>query len=183
MTKEFSTILEKVLSRSDLRSDKIPAIDLYIDQILTLLDQGLEDNKRSDKDKILTKTMINNYSKQKVIKPIKGKKYSKEHIVQMLMVYSMKNTLSIEEIRRIIQPVYQNCDENCDELCQIYDRFLDLKEAKKEVMAITINHILADEHIDLENETDRLVMVLCLCALSEFAKSVAQGLVDEYSSE
>ena len=35
--------------------------------------------------------MINNYSKAKVITPVKGKKYTKEQIIQMLIIYQLKN--------------------------------------------------------------------------------------------
>ena len=105
MTDGFTEIVRKILQRSDVHADAIPSLDLYIDQIITLLDQELGDNKRNEKDKILTKTMVNNYSKQGILKPIKGKKYSKDHIIQMLIIYSLKNTLSIEEIKRILQPI------------------------------------------------------------------------------
>ena len=102
MTRNFEEIVSSSMDRSNICSSDIPSLDLYIDQIITLLEEKLADNKRGDKDKILTKTMVNNYSKQGVIQSIKGKKYSKNHILEMLMVYSMKNTLSIDEIKEII---------------------------------------------------------------------------------
>ena len=76
----FNEILKDVEQMSDLKSEDIPALDLYMDQIMTLFDIHLADNKRYDDDKLLTKTMINNYSKEGLLKPIKGKKYSKDHI-------------------------------------------------------------------------------------------------------
>ncbi|MFQ9922492.1 MAG: DUF1836 domain-containing protein [Beduini sp.] len=180
MTDGFTEIVHKILQRSDVHADAIPSLDLYIDQIITLLDQELGNNKRNEKDKILTKTMVNNYSKQGILKPIKGKKYSKDHIIQMLIIYSLKNTLSIEEIKRILQPIYKLSDENNVDLSHIYDHYLELKEDKKEVMAVAIDTILRDEKLNLAQDEDRLVMVLCLCALSEFSKSVAQELIDQY---
>ena len=92
---ELETIIHQVASQSHLSSDDIPDLDLYIDQIITLFDQKLENNKRYEDDKLLTKTMVNNYSKAKVITPIKGKKYSKEQIISMLMIYQLKNSLSV----------------------------------------------------------------------------------------
>ncbi len=182
MTDGFTEIVHKILQRSDVHTDAIPSLDLYIDQIITLLDQELDDNKRNAKDKILTKTMVNNYSKQGILKPIKGKKYSKDHIVQMLIIYSLKNTLSIEEIKRILQPIYKLSDENKVDLCYIYDHYLELKEDKKDAMSSAIDTILKDENLNLALDEDRLIMVLCLCALSEFSKSVAQALIDHYYS-
>ncbi|WP_350448909.1 DUF1836 domain-containing protein, partial [Streptococcus pseudopneumoniae] len=80
----------------------MPSIDLYMDQIISLIDNKLSANKRFESDKILTKTMINNYSKEGLIKPVKGKKYTKEQILQMIIIYSMKNKLTIQEIKRIL---------------------------------------------------------------------------------
>ena len=62
----FYEILEQVEHRSYLKSEDIPSIDLYMDQIMTLFDIHLENNKRFENDKLLTKTMINNYSKQPI---------------------------------------------------------------------------------------------------------------------
>ncbi|MBF9672487.1 DUF1836 domain-containing protein, partial [Streptococcus pseudopneumoniae] len=86
----------------DITSNDIPSIDLYMDQIISLIDNKLSANKRFESDKILTKTMINNYSKEGLIKPVKGKKYTKEQILQMIIIYSMKNKLTIQEIKRIL---------------------------------------------------------------------------------
>ena len=81
---KFLEILKNIENRSDISSEQIPSLDLYIDQIMTLFEVELSDNKRYEDDKVLTKTMVNNYSKAGILKPIKGKKYSKEHILQML---------------------------------------------------------------------------------------------------
>ena len=78
---ELSEIIDKVVNKSDLTTKDIPSLDLYMDQIMTLFDVNLADNKRHEDDKLLTKTMINNYSKEGLLKPIKGKKYSKNHIL------------------------------------------------------------------------------------------------------
>ena len=81
------------LNEAELRSDEIPAIDLYVDQILNLINDKLGEGSERYRDRVLTKTMINNYSKDGIITPVKGKKYNKEQIVQMLTVYTLKGTL------------------------------------------------------------------------------------------
>ena len=101
---DFDAILSAAVADADLGSREIPNIDLYLDQILTLAADRLAQNQRGDK--LLTKTMINNYTKDGLIKPVKGKKYDREHIVQMLLVYSLKQTLSIGEIKRAMDGVY-----------------------------------------------------------------------------
>ena len=65
----------------------IPAIELYMDQVTTFMDKHLSNNKRFPEDKILTKTMINNYTKNHLLPPPEKKKYSKEHIRLQIYTY------------------------------------------------------------------------------------------------
>ncbi len=83
---ELIEIIDKVVNKSDLKASDIPSLDLYMDQIMTLFEEHLQDNKRYNEDKLLTKTMINNYTKAGIIKPVKGKKYTKEQIIGMLLI-------------------------------------------------------------------------------------------------
>ncbi|EGN35412.1 hypothetical protein HMPREF0988_02532 [Lachnospiraceae bacterium 1_4_56FAA] len=65
----LESILES-LSRIDyIHAEDIPNIDLYMDQVTTLMDSGLSSSKRYEEDKILTKTMINNYAKNNLLPP------------------------------------------------------------------------------------------------------------------
>ena len=94
---KLNELLQEAVNDADLTSSEIPSIDLYLEQILLLVaDKNKEGSELADRT--LTKNMINNYSKDGMIMPVKGKKYTKEQIVQMLVVYSLKNTLSFEEI-------------------------------------------------------------------------------------
>ena len=97
--REMERLVREAVSDADLHPSEIPAIDLYLDQITSLVSEKRKDASPLFADRVLTKTMINNYSKDGLLSPIKGKKYSKEHILQMLLVYEMKNTLSIGEIK------------------------------------------------------------------------------------
>ena len=86
--------------------DEIPKIDLYMDQVLTFLGERLRRTARkSDADMILTKTMVNNYVKNKVMIPPVKKKYGRDHILLLMVIYYMKSFLSIDDIRTIVGPV------------------------------------------------------------------------------
>ncbi len=85
--------------------EDIPNIDLYMDQITTFMDEHLKSSKRFDEDKILTKTMINNYSKNDLLPPSEKKKYSPEHMVLLIFIYYFKNFLSISDIQCILEPI------------------------------------------------------------------------------
>lgn len=92
-----------ILSYRPIKISEIPTIDLYMDQVLVFLYERIKGFKSDENDKIMTKTMINNYVKSKLIDlPIK-KKYNIEHIKNLIMIYHFKNVLSIKEINKLFQ--------------------------------------------------------------------------------
>ena len=105
--RDVEFIVGKIISGfSVTEADEIPKIDLYMDQVLQFLSERLRRTARkSEADKLLTKTMINNYVKNKVLIPPVKKKYGRDHILLLLVIYYMKNFLAIDDIRRIVEPV------------------------------------------------------------------------------
>ena len=99
---EIEQLITSMLNQNRLEPEQIPELDLYIDQILMLFEDKLGENRRREKDKILTKSMVNNYSKEKLIRPMRGKKYNREQILQILMICSLKNILSIGDIKQVM---------------------------------------------------------------------------------
>lgn len=176
------TELEKTVAYAvgdaDLKSSDIPSIDLYMDQIINLVSEKNSEGSEMFADRILTKTMINNYSKDGLIKPIKGKKYSKEHIVQMLLVYSLKNTLSISSIRRVLQGVY---GEGFDgkRLAEGYDRYIDLKADNRDRSLEIVNKFIEDNGFDIENDDGFFAFLLGLVSLSADLKNISIALLEE----
>lgn len=105
-TQDFLNSILASLSRIDyIRPDSIPNIDLYMDQITTFMDTQLSKSKRYEDDKVLTKTMINNYAKNNLLPPPVKKKYSKEHVLTLIFIYYFKNLLSINDIQSILHPL------------------------------------------------------------------------------
>ena len=100
-------IVKKILGGFRVtQPDEIPKIDLYMDQVLTFLGERLKRTARkSDADKLLTKTMVNNYVKNKVMIPPVKKKHGRDHILLLMVIYYMKSFLSIDDIRTIVGPV------------------------------------------------------------------------------
>ena len=99
----LNSIMESLERFSYIRYEDIPNIDLYMDQITTFMDNQLEGCKRHPEDKILTKTMINNYAKNNLLPPPSKKKYSKEHVLTLIFIYYFKNILSISDIQTILR--------------------------------------------------------------------------------
>ena len=106
---EAERILEEIFENfPNIRAADIPGIDLYMDQVTTFLQDNLRPISRDPEgDKFLTKTMINNYVKNKVLHPPVKKKYSRDHMMLMIMIYYMKSFLSISDIKSITAPVIE----------------------------------------------------------------------------
>ena len=115
-TTDILALFEELLAKgSAVNPDDIPGIDLYMDQVTTFMDAQLAGFKRHEKDKVLTKTMINNYTKNKVLPPPEKKKYSREHLLVLLFIYYLKDFLSFDDIQRILQPITDRFFRSKDE--------------------------------------------------------------------
>ena len=162
---ELSEIIDKVVNKSDLTTKDIPSLDLYMDQIMTLFDDHLQDNKRFVDDKLLTKTMIN--------------KYTKEQIIGMLLVYNLKNTITIQEIKQVLAPVYAN-DESLE---NIYDQFIEIKKFQSDQLKPLVLKTVENFNLDIDNDNQRLISIMALSSLSNQLTNIVQGIIDNYYIE
>ena len=110
MTIDNDDLLNSILASLDrvehINPDDIPNIDLYMDQVTTFMDSHLQSAARyPGQDKILTKTMINNYAKNDLIPPPVRKKYSREHMLLLIFIYYFKGFMSIGDIQTLMQPL------------------------------------------------------------------------------
>lgn len=130
----FRDIKEQIEEWSSLDyiyPEDIPSIELYMDQITTFMDKQLYENKRHEDDKILTKTMINNYSKNNLLPPSDRKKYSKDHIILLIYIYYLKNFLSINDIQNLLNPMTDTYFQK-DSGITMSDIYKDLFELEQE---------------------------------------------------
>ena len=105
MNKDIKDELLSLLSITSIPSEDIPNIELYIDQVTTFIDSRLDKSRRYPDDKIMTRTMVNNYTKNKLLPPSVKKKYSREHFFLLIMIYYLKNVLSIADIQTVLEPL------------------------------------------------------------------------------
>lgn len=173
----FDTVSD-ALNESELRSEDIPNIDLYVDQIINLINERLLDGSERYRDRQLTKTMINNYSKDGLITPVKGKKYNKEQILQMLTVYTLKGTLSIGEIKRLLAGAYAVEDFGAEELTALYDRHLDIKNENREHATAVVDGIIERNGFDVEDDVDYISAICALVSFSAQLRHIAQAMID-----
>ena len=116
MTLDKDDLIGSILASLDridnIKLEEIPDIDLYMDQLTTFMEERLQKATRyPGEDKVLTKTMINNYAKNNLLPPPVKKKYSKEHVLVLIFVYYFKNILSIKDIEFITYIRFRDVDD------------------------------------------------------------------------
>ena len=110
MTLDMDDLIGSLMASLDridyIKAADIPNIDLYMDQVTTFMESRLKNTTRNPGvDKVLTKTMINNYAKNDLLPPPDKKKYSREHMYVLLFIYYFKNILSINDIDVALKPI------------------------------------------------------------------------------
>lgn len=126
---KLSDILSCLDRISYVKAENIPNIDLYMDQVTTFMETHLKGNKRNPDDKILTKTMINNYAKNQLLPAPLKKKYTQEHILILLFIYYYKNLISINDIKQLLGPLTKSHFSPDSELplTDIYEEIISLE--------------------------------------------------------
>ena len=139
MTIDAQDLVNSIMASFDridlIKSEEIPGIDLYVDQVTTFMERKLKNTTRDPaRDKILTKTMINNYAKNNLLPPPIKKKYSKEHVLLLIFIYYYKNVLSITDIQTLLKPITEQYFGKSDEpnLQMIYDEVFKLQDEQVE---------------------------------------------------
>ena len=96
--------IENALTTYSLPSwDMLPDIELYMDQVMSLLTKYLEVyDTVIGTHRLITPSMINNYVKLGIIPAPHKKKYSKIHLAYLLIVCTLKQTLDMSTIQQII---------------------------------------------------------------------------------
>ena len=179
MDEGLKRLLNEAISDADLRLSDIPSIDLYLDQILSLVSDKNAEGSQCYKDRLLTKTMINNYSKEGAILPIKGKKYNKQQILQILLIYSLKNTLSIGEIKRMFDGAYHIDGFGEAELSALWEDYLSIKANSRSCVCEICEDMLKECSLDAEKDEDYIRMILGIVSLSSYLRTMAQLMIED----
>ena len=130
-------LLDRLKEISYVQPDELPNIDLYMDQVTTFMDRHLASSKRYDEDKLLTKTMINNYTKNELLPSPNKKKYSKDHMYLLILIYYLKSVLSITDIQAILKPLNEKFFDGAGEVPfeKIYEEIFAIQKAQSDVVA------------------------------------------------
>lgn len=173
---------------SHVKADEIPDIDLYMDQVTTFMDSHLKDMRRHPGDKVLTKTMINNYAKNHLLPPPVKKKYSKEHILMLTFIYYFKNIMSISDIQVLLGPVAEQFfpGEGSLKLTEVYEEImnLELEQIEPLVKDITRKFRKAGTSFPDADTTEQEFLqkfaFICMLSFDVYVKKqVIENLIDQ----
>lgn len=189
----LNSILESLEQIDYIHFEDIPNIDLYMDQVTTFMEEQMENNKRYPEDKVLTKTMINNYAKNHLLPAPVKKKYSREHILTLIFIYYFKNILSIKDIEVLLKPMTEQYFATSDETYsfgEIYEQICQMEKKKMESLKVDVEKSYHEattlfEEAD-EEQKKQLQMFAFICSLSfdvYLKKALIEKLVDEITPE
>ena len=169
-----------------IETEEIPNIPLYMDQVLTFINERLDHTKRYTDDKVLTKTMINNYAKNRLLPSPEKKKYSKDHMILLLFIYYFKNILSIGDIQTLLDPLTENYfrTEGGSGLSRIYDTLKELEEDGTECLKADLDRAWekASSVFGEDENREMLQKLAFICLLSYdvyLKKNLIESMVDE----
>lgn len=188
-TKDLLNSILSSISRIDyIRPNEIPNIDLYMDQVTTFMEEQLKRTKRYEEDKILTKTMINNYAKNNLLPPPVKKKYSKEHVLVMIFIYYFKNILSIKDIESVLTPITEKTFDKKESLdmTSVYEEICQMEKSRIDDLKkdVTNSYELAmDSFSELPpEEKEYLQLFAFICNLSfdvYVKKQIIEKMIDD----
>ena len=165
--------VDKILEKELLKTVEIPQLSLYMDQIITLMN-----SRENGEEKPLTKTMINNYSKMKILEPIKGKTYPRQQVLQLLMISILKSTLSMEELKEVMIKLYGTDDLGEEGFEDCYKRFNTYYDSLKDDIKN-----LAYKLIPESDDKDAVVSLLCISLLRSRLEEISNLIIEEYFKE
>lgn len=197
MTIDNNDLLNSILASLDriqyVNPDDIPNIDLYMDQVTTFMDKKLRSASRyPGEDKILTKTMINNYAKNDLLPPPIKKKYSKEHVLLLIFIYYYKSILSINDIQTLLKPITEHFFHNDREfnLESIYREAFSMEKQQLEILKADVAEkfkVSEQTFQDApEEDADFLRKFAFICTLSfdvYVKKLMIEKMIDELAKE
>ena len=184
----INSILASVSRIDYIKPDDIPNIELYMDQVTTFMEEQLASTKRYDEDKILTKTMINNYAKNKLLPPPEKKRYSREHILMLIFIYYFKNILSISDIQTLLTPIAQKYFKSMTEkdMTYIYNEVFSMEKGQIEALRKELleRYEIAQGTFEDAPEEDRdflkLFSFICLLSFDVYVKKMLiEQMIDD----
>ena len=155
------------------------------------MEDNLASTKRHDDDKILTKTMINNYAKNKLLPPPEKKRYSREHLLMLIFIYYFKNILSISDIQTLLGPITEKYFKSVTEkdMTYIYQEVFSMEQSQIRYLEKDLMHRFksAGEIFEDADPEDKEFLhqfsFICLLSFDVYMKKmIIENMIDHMNS-
>ena len=161
-----------------------------MDQAETFMNKELGVYKKDEKDKVITKTMIGNYVKHNMLPRPKNKKYSKDHLIFLTLIYYLKGTFQMEDIEKIVKPLIDNYNSEFDEkidFAGLYQGIISVQEKEREQMAQntwqmieSCKYHLKETELSDDDMLELFMLIVNLSMKADAEKYLAHKLLQEY---
>lgn len=181
----LNSIMESLDRIGYIKAEDIPNIDLYMDQVTTFMESRLKSSTRNPgEDKILTKTMINNYAKNDLLPPPVKKKYSRDHVMMLIFIYYYKGILSINDIQTLLKPISDKFFGTSKEfnLETIYEMVFGLEDEQTEVLKKDIDEkfrISKETFSDAPEESKEFLQIFSFICMLSFDVYMKRLLIEK----
>lgn len=172
LEQRYTEICEKLASHRLPRWEALPDIELYMDQVVAVMEKALSIyNTEADDNRIITPSIINNYVKLKIIPAPVKKRYNKEHLAYLVMICILKQTLAISSIVKMI-----NLQLDKKSVKQLYNEFCTIYENVIPFVSMEDNGPNAAD--DLPEDSDDInAFILKSAILSTAGKFICEGVL------
>ena len=170
---EVEGIAREMSRAPQLQPEEIPDLEIYMDQLTTYLDKRLSFYSREAEAPFITRSMVNNYSKARLLPPPVSKRYSRIHMMVLSLICQLKRLFTIQDLGRLLAPVSQ--DKQAEGL---YRLFL---EAQREVFARTpemTRELLAPRDGEGDGLEEKSALVVQLAVRAQRDLLLAERILD-----
>lgn len=165
-------------------------MDLYMDQAALFMNKKLEIYQKSDKEPVMTKAMISNYVKHDMLpKPVK-KKYTKDHLAMLTLIFYLKGVLQVQDIESLMKPLIDNYNSEFEEkhdFLKLYGGIEELFSRQRKTIAGEVNQDIDSikkflgNYENADDDTAELFMLICLLSMkADVQRFLVQKLLAEY---
>ena len=185
----LNQVMDKYAKTGLLLPDEMPEVELYMDQVVSLLNKELAVYKEKEQD-VFTKSMVSNYVKHKVLPKPENKKYNKEHMVILNMIFQLKSIFQMDEMKVLFKSFVENHESSLEEQYDmegLYDSLL--RSRDKEILQMTnqihedIEYVKAvmEEMGTSDDDAHEIMGVILILAIQSNAyRLMARKLLNEY---
>ncbi len=174
--------IREKLSLDFIVPEDIPDEEMFMEQVTSFMEEHLRSNLRSEEEKTLTKTMINNYTKNKMMPPPVKKRYSRKHLIFLIYIYYMKNVMSISDILKLMEPLMKE-DITDDMLYDIYQKTFEMEKTQYfniEESVIKASQITEKKLSDMDDERLKQMLYIFMLGYDVYSKKrLIEKLIDE----